>query len=620
MKYTRKMNSELIEKIEYLDGGASPLLATTRSFEADRNLITKIKNYDDVNDQTISQYLYRNDALGRRSDVVYTGTAFAADHLFKWGYNDRSELTAADRYQSTDPDTPTNQYGTNGAFDYAYDPIGNRESYQLDGGTATTYTTNAVNQYTATANPSESFAYDADGNLTSDGTWTLEWDAENRLRSIYKTTPSQGTDKKLVFEYDYMGRRVRKQVFSWDPTLNGGAGDWKSTPDTDQRFVYDEWNVVLVLNGKSSNTIIYKYTWGLDLSGQTGQGSAEGIHGAGGIGGLLACQDVTGAHQGIYWFLYDANGNVGQVVKDATGYPVVAHYEYDPYGNFLSGSGTYADANPFRFSTKWWDVEVGMYYYGYRYYSPKLGRWLSRDPIEEWGGINLYQFTGSCPIINVDALGQQAEPLPWVPPMWPYIPEGFGCTVVRQGGRLLSCCTTVIGAAVTVICTPSDCGGGGAKRCPYCGRCSSEIHREDCPVMGPIPSQDPIPVPKPEPAPAEDCDEEKKDCRRKHPEWQDCDSSGLPFASRGAAWEAVRRQFISNQFRNWSHDSGIRPVNSTGLCGHLDGNTQHRNVVYTRPGSNRKITGPRYSVYCCSCCNADGSEGKRCDWKHSSGK
>jgi len=55
VKYTRLANSELIEKIEYLDGSASPLLATTRSFETDRNLIIKIKNYDHVNSQTISQ-------------------------------------------------------------------------------------------------------------------------------------------------------------------------------------------------------------------------------------------------------------------------------------------------------------------------------------------------------------------------------------------------------------------------------------------------------------------------------------------------------------------------------------------------------------------------------------
>mgnify|MGYP000923164508 CR=1 FL=1 len=429
MKYTRKMNSELIEKIEYLDGGASPLLATTRSFEADRNLITKIKNYDDVNDQTISQYLYRNDALGRRSDVVYTGTAFAADHLFKWGYNDRSELTAADRYQSTDPDTPTNQYGTNGAFEFAYDTIGNREYFQLDGGTATTYTANAVNQYTATANPGESFTYDADGNLTADGTWTLEWDAENRLRSIEKSNPSQVYDKRLVFAYDYMGRRVRKQVFSWDPTLNGGAGDWKSTPDGDQRFVYDEWNVVLVLNGKSSNATTYKYAWGLDLSGQSGNASVGGIHGAGGIGGLLASMDMGLSADALMWRCYDANGNVGQVVSyvpaiGAVG--LIAHYEYGPYGDLIHSSGAYVTANPFRFSTKWYDHEVGLYYYGYRYLDVRAGRWVNRDMLQEQGGLNLYGFVGDNPICYYDALGLSRLPTK---------KEGHPCNCPNHGAK-----------------------------------------------------------------------------------------------------------------------------------------------------------------------------------------
>ena len=56
---------------------------------------------------------------------------------------------------------------------------------------------------------------------------------------------------------------------------------------------------------------------------------------------------------------YDANGNVGQVM-DATNVNTIttaAKYEYDPYGNTLSATGTYAASNPFRFSTKWFDTE-----------------------------------------------------------------------------------------------------------------------------------------------------------------------------------------------------------------------------------------------------------------------
>lgn len=159
-----------------------------------------------------------------------------------------------------------------------------------------------------------------------------------------------------------------------------------------ERFVYDGWNGVLVLD--DNNETLRKYRWGLDLS--------QTIHGAGGtldtgrerqgqVGGLVAVEETATTGQAAYWYLCDANGNVGQVLK-ASDQSLVAHYEYDPYGNAITATGTYADANPFRFSTKWLDTELaaedqtgvvgetGLYYYGYRYYSPHLGRWLGRLP------------------------------------------------------------------------------------------------------------------------------------------------------------------------------------------------------------------------------------------------
>ena len=47
-----------------------------------------------------------------------------------------------------------------------------------------------------------------------------------------------------------------------------------------------------------------------------------------------------------------------------------------------------------------------MFYYGFRYYSPVTGRWLSRDPIEEDGGLNLYAFVGNDGVNQVDLLGR----------------------------------------------------------------------------------------------------------------------------------------------------------------------------------------------------------------------
>lgn len=171
-----------------------------------------------------------------------------------------------------------------------------------------------------------------------------------------------------------------------------------------------------------------KYTWGLDLSGQSGNGSVEGIHGAGGIGGPLAVEipQTTGESK-KYWYMYDANGNVGQLVRyQNTGgetATLAAHYDYDAYGRTLravdfDSGNPIAAANPFRFSTKWLDDQTSangfLYYYGFRFYSPRLGRWISRDPIEEDDGPSLYAFASNQAPNWVDVLGQNA--MVWPPP------------------------------------------------------------------------------------------------------------------------------------------------------------------------------------------------------------
>ena len=215
-------------------------------------------------------------------------------------------------------------------------------------------------------------------------------DDENRLKAVYPASPNEQS-KKLMLTYDYMSRRVRKQVFAW----TGSA--WSSTAETDLRFVYDQWNVVEVLDGLDENAVKTKYTWGLDLSGLSGNATSAGIHGAGGIGGLLASETPQGEGDPLrHWYFYDANGNVGQVVDPAE-LPygtIAAHYEYGPYGEKIVGDGAYADDNPFRFSTKWFDGEIATYYYGYRYYTPRLGRWLSRDPIGKNGGVQIVASQG----------------------------------------------------------------------------------------------------------------------------------------------------------------------------------------------------------------------------------
>jgi len=88
--------------------------------------------------------------------------------------------------------------------------------------------------------------------------------------------------------------------------------------------------------------------------------------------------------------LADANGNAVTYLDGAGN--VQAHYIYDAFGGTVSLSGDMDDAFHFRFSSKYLDDETGLYYYGYRYYDPSTGRWLSRDPIGEMGGVMLYGF------------------------------------------------------------------------------------------------------------------------------------------------------------------------------------------------------------------------------------
>ena len=82
--------------------------------------------------------------------------------------------------------------------------------------------------------------------------------------------------------------------------------------------------------------------------------------------------------------------------------------EYGPFGEVLRSTGPMAKANPFRFSTKYQDDETDLLYYGYRYYNPSTGRWLSRDPIHEKGGFNLYAFVANNPVSEFDILGQRS--------------------------------------------------------------------------------------------------------------------------------------------------------------------------------------------------------------------
>ena len=325
-----------------------------------------------------------------------------------YGYNDDDEVDEADRYN----------HATSGGtladdWTYSFDGIGNRLSADTGNGTniSYTYTPSNTNSYTQIkrSGVNQNPVYDKDGNMTDRGNLDFIWDGEprrlagaemdfrrkpggrdergarasqNRLKEVRQSGTTIGE-----YEYDYLGRRVKRTV--------GGAIE---------TYVYDGWNLVVSYTGGSTRK--HTYTWGTD-------------NGTGGIGALIACRKISNGKDHVYF--YDGHGNVTQVMNQSG--TIVAHYEYDAFGNLTKnvnqdGSG-FNNENPFRFSTKFFNDETDHYYYGYRHYDPRDGRWLNRDPLGEKGGLNLYAFVGNNGVNWWDYLGREPVPIPTAPNLRP---------------------------------------------------------------------------------------------------------------------------------------------------------------------------------------------------------
>ena len=217
----------------------------------------------------------------------------------------------------------------------------------------------------------EAFTYDDDGNMTSDGRWNYVWDAENRLVSMEaaNNVPAEAK-QRLEFSYMYPGQRIQKKLYSW----NAISSSYALVSTT--KFIYDGWNVMAEIDG--SNVLIRSNV-------RYGQE-------------LLFVQQGGNVNQ----FGHDGNRNVGVVVRNGQ---VVASYDYDPFGQTIVATGSYARQNPWRFSDEYTDDETGLVYYGHRYYQPGLGKWINRDPSGELNSINLNAFLNNDGLNYTDFLG-----------------------------------------------------------------------------------------------------------------------------------------------------------------------------------------------------------------------
>ncbi|ONA33550.1 hypothetical protein AQ878_20915 [Burkholderia pseudomallei] len=202
----------------------------------------------------------------------------------------------------------------------------------------------------------QALSYDANGNLTFDGTNTYTWNARNQLTQI-----SQGSTVEMSYSYDAMGRRIAK-------TANGG---------TATQFLYDGMNTVQETQGSTVNPIFI----GL------------------GIDERFARNDVTGR---TYFLTDKLNSTIA--LTDPNG-AIKQKYSYDPYGNVTPSDATTGFTNPYQYTGREADT-AGLYYYRARYYSPMMGGFISEDPITFGSGqLSFYAYVGGNPLSYRDPFG-----------------------------------------------------------------------------------------------------------------------------------------------------------------------------------------------------------------------
>jgi RHS repeat-associated protein len=281
------------------------------------------------------------DGAGRRRTVTLPGGIVQT-----YGYDSASQVTDL---------TYTRSGTTLGNLTYAYSPDGHPvhvEGSFARGDVPAAYgpvTYDAANRITA-------YTYDADGNLTSDGTASYTWNARGQLTGYSRTGLS------LSFGYDGFGQRTSK-----------------TSGSTTTRYLYDGPNAVQELSGTTATANLL--TGGVDevFSRTTSAGTRSLLTDP--LGSTIGVADTAGT--------------------------VTGEYSYQPFGaTTLSGDDA---GNPSRFTGREDDGD-GLYYYRSRYYSTATQRFVSEDPFGfAAGDTNLYAYVTNQPTGLVDPYGTKPQ-------------------------------------------------------------------------------------------------------------------------------------------------------------------------------------------------------------------
>ncbi len=240
--------------------------------------------------------------------------------------------------------------------DFSYDDVGNRE----DSGDPSLWGYDANNRITNSIGLTYNF--DNDGNVLSrsDGA-TFTYDHENRL-----TDYSDGASN-ASYIYDPFGRRVKKII--------GGVSTW---------YLWDG-DKLMGEYGDSGN-LLKRYAY---------------------LPGNYAPSQIADGAGNVYT-VHSDHLDTPKQMTDSAG-KVVWLAEHTAYGEStpnedVDGDGTTVTLNV-RYPGQYYDSETGLHYNYFRYYDPKIGRYITADPIGLRAGPNVYTYASNNPIIYIDPFG-----------------------------------------------------------------------------------------------------------------------------------------------------------------------------------------------------------------------
>ncbi len=358
--YSYYKDSTLVDSIT-LDGTE----IQKNSYDELARLTEKVNK--NINNTVLSDYSFTLNNADLKTKISTNETNETKD----FSYNLVDELISAKKYTE---ENSIKTYDQSYKYSYNFDSMGNRVSADLSN-TPLSYNSNNLNQYIQLFNPDGSaglFDYDLNGNLTkAPGYDLLVYNEDNRLVTAVKD------GVKVENIYDGMGRRKIKRIYT------GSEDNW--ILDKEIQFTYDGWKLIkeVTLDTDNQPLATKSYYW----NGGT----------------LLAVYEDNQ----FYFPQTDGNKNISSYT-DSEG-NIVAKYEYSPFGQTVNAEGEMADEFRFRFSSEYYDQDLDLYAYIFRYYSPTLGRWLSREPLGEAESINLYLFIENDPINLWDYLGERSR-------------------------------------------------------------------------------------------------------------------------------------------------------------------------------------------------------------------